>query len=193
MDSKDCDDFRRVRVLKTLCFYGKTVEGHNSKFLCRGSRGHAFGPGDLSRILKIDLLFRKIFEYIGNGEAEEFNASEDISMMIRRKRGLIRLKEDYDLTRCRVSRKFEIEANKAASVGDEHLEKIEWDNHKRLLHELFLTYENDRKEVQDLIVSCWEQKKDKICLALYLEEIPATLAGILLLNKRYMNNFTRDI
>ena len=193
MDSKDCDDFRRVRVLKTLCFYGKTVEGHNSKFLCRGSRGHAFGPGDLSRILKIDLLFRKIFEYIGNGEAEEFNASEDISMMIRRKRGLIRLKEDYDLTRCRVSRKFVIAANKAASVGDEHLEKIEWDNHKRLLHELFLTYENDRKEVQDLIVSCWEQKKDKICLALYLEEIPATLAGILLLNKRYMNNFTRDI
>ena len=71
------------------------------------------------------------------------------------------MKEDYDLTRCRVSRKFEIEANKAASVGDEHLEKIEWDNHRRLLHELFLTYENDRKEVQDLIVSCWEQKKMK--------------------------------
>ena len=78
-----------------------------------------------------------------------------------------------------------------ASVGDKLRKRFEWDSLNRLLHQLFLSHEKDKKEIQDVIVSCWEQSKGKICLALYLEDIPLTTKGILLLNERYMNNFVR--
>ena len=58
---------------------------------------------------------------------------------------------------------------------------------------IFLNYEKEKKEIQDHIISCWEQSKDKIGLALYMEDIPLTKKGILLLNERYMNKFTRDM
>ena len=110
-------------------------------------------------------------------------------MMIRRKRGLTSLKKDYDLNLHKASRWTLIEADKAASVGDKLKERFEWNNLNRLLHQLFLSHENDKKEIQDVILSCWEQSKGKICLALYLEDIPLTTKGILLLNESYMNNF----
>ena len=109
--------------------------------------------------------------------------------MIKRKRGLISLKKDYDLSRHKESRRTKIEADKAASVGDEFKERIYWNSLNSLLHQFFLNYEKEKKEIQDHIISCWEQSKDKICLALYLENIPLTTKGILLLNERYMNNF----
>ena len=82
---------------------------------------------------------------------------------------------------------------KILDTNRQNIKYIPYFAQRCLLHELFLSFENVRKEVQDLIVSCWKQSKDKICLALYLEDIPATPAGIHILNKKYMNNFARDI
>jgi len=94
MESRNCDNFRGIEVLKTLCFYGKTVEGHNSKILSRGS--HSRSPSDvrLLAIYQIDTLWNQVCDYIGHDDANEiFCASNDISSMIRRKRGMISLKQ----------------------------------------------------------------------------------------------------
>ena len=64
------------------------------------------GPYTLSRIVEIDFLWEKVVEYIGYDEG--LNASEDISLMIKRKRGLISLKKDFDLNRHRESRRTKI-------------------------------------------------------------------------------------
>ena len=189
MESQNCDDFQRLTVLRTLSFYGKTVKKHGSKFRSRFSRVLALEYCTLSRILEIDTTRQKVFEYTGYYEG--LNASEDISLMIKRKRGLISLKKDYDLSRHRASRRNLIEADKAASERNVDKERIYWDSLDRLLHQFFLNYEKEKKEIQDHIISFWEQSKDKICLALYLEDIPLTTKGILLLNERYMNNFSR--
>ena len=77
----------------------------------------------------------KVFEYIGYDEG--LNASEDISLMIKRKRRLISLKKDFDLNRHRESRRTKIEADKAASVGDELKEIIYWKSLNSLLHQFF--------------------------------------------------------
>ena len=58
---------------------------------------------------------------------------------------------------------------------------------------IILNYGKYKKEIQDQILSCWEQSKDKNFIALYLENIPLTPKGILLLNERYMKNFARNM
>ena len=57
--------------------------------------------------------------------------------MIKRKKGLISLKKNFDLNRQRESRRTKIEADKAASVGDELKEKNNWDSINSLLHQFF--------------------------------------------------------
>ena len=79
-----------------------------------------------------------------------------MSMMIKCKRVLISLKNDYYLTRHKASRWTKIEADKAASVEDKLKERFEWDSLSRLLHQLFLSHEKEKKDIQDVIVSCWE-------------------------------------
>ena len=49
-------------------------------------------------------------------------------MMIRRKKGLTSLKEDYDHNLHKGSRWILIEADKAASVGDKLKERFEWES-----------------------------------------------------------------
>ena len=62
---------------------------------------------------------------------------------------------------------------KILDTNRQNIKYIPYFAQRCLLHELFLSFENVRKEVQDLIVSCWKQSKDKICLALYLEHVQA--------------------
>ena len=112
-------------------------------------------------------------------------------MMIKFKRGFISLKKNHDLTCHKESRWTNIKTYKEASVGDKLKKRFECDSLNRLLHQLFLSHEKGKKEIQDVIVSYWEQSKGKICLDLYLEYIPLTTKCILLLNERYINNFAR--
>ena len=93
------------------------------------------GPYTLSCIVEIDFLWEKGFEYIGYNEG--LNASEDISLMIKRKRELISLKKDFDLNRHRESRRTKIEADKAASERDVFKERIYWNSLNSLLHQFF--------------------------------------------------------
>ena len=107
MESQNCDDFQRLTVLRTLSFYGRTVKKHNTNFISTYcSRVRSLGPYTLSRIVEIDFLWEKVVEYIGYDEG--LNVSEDISLMIKRKRGLISLKKDFDLNRHRESRRTKI-------------------------------------------------------------------------------------
>ena len=191
MESRNCDNFRGIEVFKTLCFYGKTVEGHNSKILSRGS--HSRSPSDvrLLAIYQIDTLWNQVCDYIGHDDANEiFCASNDISLMIRRKRGMIRLKKFYDDDRRREAKRIEIVANSLRLFGKEEQERVVWDGLRKRLHHMFKNHEKDEKEVKRLVSSCWSLTRSKICVALHLEGLPTTASGILQLNERYLHNFT---
>ena len=137
MKSQNCDDFQSLTVLIILSFYGKTSKKHNSKFFSTSSHIRFLGPCTLSRIFEIYILWGKVFEYIGYDESKGLNASEDISLMIKRKKGLISLKKNFDLNRQRESRRTKIEADKAASEGDVFNERIYWNSLHSLLHHFF--------------------------------------------------------
>ena len=193
MESRNCDNFRGIEVMKTLCFYGKTVEGHNSKVLSRGSYSRSPSDVRLLVIYQIDILWDQVCDYIGHDDAHEiFCASNEISLMIRRKRVMIRLKQSFDDNRHREAKRIENIANNLRRTGDIEQERAEWDRLRRHLHSLFMDHEKDEKEVQSLVSSCWSLTRSKICVALHLEGLPTTAPGILQLNERYLNNFTEQ-
>ena len=194
MESKNCDDFQKIRVLRTFCFYGRSLRGSGKqdKTLSRGSYHRSPSSGNLSMIFQIDDLWDAVCTYIGdNGVHETFNASEEISMFIRRKRGIVRVEKDYNKTRKNEAKRTETICDNWAKFGNKEKEKVEWDKLRRLLHELFKSYQKEMKETQELISSSWSQIKYKVCLALYIEGLPTTAEGILSLHERYLNNFTR--
>ena len=112
-------------------------------------------------------------------------------MFIRRKRGIVRVEKDYNKTRKNEAKRTETICDNWAKFGNKEKEKVEWDKLRRLLHELFKSYQKEMKETQELISSSWSQIRYKVCLALYIEGLPTTAEGILSLHERYLNNFTR--
>ena len=196
MESQNCDDFRRIEVLKSLCFYGRSFQGvgDRSKTKSRGSYYRLPSSINLSNISQIEDLWFEVCGYIGYDDAHaKFNASDDISLMIRRKRGRIKLKRTYDDTRIREAKRTKTIADNFRNMGGQEQEKVAWDRLSRLLHLFYREHVNDQKEVQDIISSCWSLTKDKICVALFMEGLPCTTTGILNLHERYLNNITATI
>ena len=193
MESQNCDDFRRIEVLKTLCFYGRSFQGvgNRSKTQSRGSYHRLPSSISLSNISQVEELWFEICGYIGYDDSRaKFNASDDISLMIRRKRGITKLKRTFDDTRIREAKRTKTIADNFRNMGDQEQEKVAWDSLSRLLNLFYKEHVRDQKEVQDIISSCWSLTKDKICVSLFIEGLSSTTTGILNLHERYLNNLT---
>ena len=146
---------------------------------------------NLSTICQIEELWIEICGYIGFSDAHaKFNASDEVSLMIRRKRGKTKLKKCFDDTRLKEAKRTKIIADNFRNIGDVKKEKVEWDRLRNLLTLLYKENIRDQREVQKLISTYWSLEKEKICVALFMEGLPSTTKGILNIHERYLNNLT---